>query len=188
MSTRLGCHTTNIAESSIASIMTADLNPASAAKARRWLALLAWVGLCVSIGIVIGLLFKPGAWYAGLEKPAFNPPAWLFAPVWTTLYVAMGVAAWRIWCLPASVERRLALRQFGVQLILNASWSPVFFGAHSLVGGLVVIVMMVFAIAATIQRFHALDKPAAWLLAPYLAWVSFATLLNVTLLALNGKF
>ena len=156
--------------------------------ARRWLALVAWVALCVAVGFVIGVFFKPGAWYAALDKPAFNPPAWLFAPVWTVLYVAMGVAAWRIWCLPVSTERKLALRQFGVQLILNAAWSPVFFGAHSLAGGLVVIVLMLFAIAATIQRFHPLDKPAAWLLAPYLAWVSFATLLNVALLALNGKF
>ncbi len=154
----------------------------------RWPALAAWVGLCVAVGVVIGLFFKPGLWYAALDKPAFNPPAWLFAPVWTVLYVAMGVAAWRIWCLPASTERKLALRLFGVQLILNAAWSPVFFGAHSLAGGLAVIVLMWFAIAATIQRFHPLDKPAAWLLAPYLAWVSFATLLNVALLALNGKF
>ena len=155
---------------------------------RRWLALAAWVGLCVAVGVVIGIFFKPGAWYAALEKPAFNPPAWLFAPVWTVLYVAMGVGAWRIWCLPGSTERKLALRQFGVQLILNAAWSPVFFGAQSLAGGLAVIVLLLFAIAATIQRFHPLDKPAAWLLAPYLAWVSFATLLNVALLALNGKF
>lgn len=168
--------------------MNATIQPALSANARRWLALLGWVGLCLSVGIVIGLFFKSGAWYAALEKPAFNPPAWLFAPVWTVLYIAMGVAAWRIWCLPASGERMQALRQFGVQLILNAVWTPVFFGAQSLAGGLAVIVLMVFAIAATIQRFHALDKPAAWLLAPYLAWVSFATLLNVTLLALNGKF
>lgn len=155
---------------------------------RRWLALAAWVGLCVAVGFVIGFFFKPGAWYAGLEKPAFNPPAWLFAPVWTALYVAMGVAAWRIWCRPVSIERKQALRLFGVQLILNAAWSPVFFGAQSLAGGLVVIVLMLFAIAATIQRFHPIDKAAAWLLAPYLAWVSFATLLNVALFALNGKF
>ncbi|MCY7386694.1 MAG: tryptophan-rich sensory protein [Burkholderiales bacterium] len=168
--------------------MNTDVQPALFANARRWLALLAWVGLCLSVGVVIGLFFKPGSWYDALEKPAFNPPAWLFAPVWTVLYVAMGVAAWRVWRLSKSLERTQALRQFGVQLILNAAWSPIFFGAQSLAGGLAVIVLMVFAIAATIQRFHTLDKPAAWLLAPYLAWVSFATLLNVTLLALNGKF
>lgn len=160
----------------------------NAVNTRRWLALVAWVGLCVGVGILIGLLFKPGPWYAALEKPSFNPPAWLFAPVWTILYIAMGVAAWRIWRLPATADRTQALRQFCIQLALNAAWSPTFFGAHSLAGGLAVITLMLFAIAITIQRFHPLDKVAAWLLAPYLAWVSFATLLNVTLLALNGKF
>ena len=155
---------------------------------RRWLELAAWVGLCMAVGIIAGLLFKPGVWYAGLDKPFFNPPSWLFAPVWTMLYIAMGVAAWRIGCLPASAGRNQALRQFGVQLALNAAWTPVFFGAQSLVGGLIVVVMMAFAIVVTIQRFHPLDKIAAWLLAPYLAWVGFATALNVALLALNGKF
>ena len=163
-------------------------DPRLYANARRWLALAAWVGLCLAIGIIAGLLFKPGAWYAALDKPLFNPPAWLFAPVWTMLYIAMGVAAWRIACLPASAERKQALRQFGVQLALNATWTPVFFGAQSLVGGLVVIVLMAFAIVVTIQRFHPLDKIAAWLLAPYLAWVAFAAALNVALLALNGNF
>jgi tryptophan-rich sensory protein len=160
----------------------------TASRANRWLALLASVALCMTIGIVAGLLFKPGAWYAALEKPFFNPPASVFAPVWTMLYIAMGVAAWRIWRLPASVARTQALRQFAVQLALNAIWTPVFFGAQSLPGGLVVIVLMAFAIVVTIQRFHPLDKTAAWLLAPYLAWVTFATGLNVALLALNGKF
>lgn len=158
------------------------------APARRWLALTSWVALCLAIGFTSGFLFKPGPWYAALEKPFFNPPAWLFAPAWTVLYVAMGVAAWRIWRLPSSAERAQALRKFGVQLALNAAWTPVFFGAHSLGGGLAVIIAMWFAIAITIQSFHPLDKPAAWLLAPYLAWVSFATLLNVALLTLNGNF
>ena len=168
--------------------MNAESSSAHAENARRWLALTAWVGICVAIGFIIGFFFNPGTWFAALEKPAFNPPAWVFAPVWTLLYVVMGVAAWRIWCLPASAERKSALRQFGVQLVFNAAWSPTFFGAQSLGGGLVVIVLLLFAIAATIQRFHALDKFAAWLLAPYLAWVSFATLLNVAFLAMNGKF
>ena len=154
----------------------------------NWLALAAWVGLCVAIGVIVGLLFKPGAWYAALDKPAFNPPASVFAPVWTILYIAMGTAAWRIWRLPTSPARRQALRQFAVQLALNATWSPVFFGAQSLGGGLIVIFMLAIAIIVTIQRFHPLDKIAAWLLAPYLAWVAFASALNVALFALNAKF
>ena len=164
------------------------MHPDARPNTRRWLALAMWVGLCVAVGVVAGLLFKPGAWYASLEKPAFNPPAWLFAPVWTMLYIAMGVAAWRIECLPASAERKLALRQFGVQLALNAAWTPVFFGGQSLWGGVVVIVLMAFAIIVAIQRFYPLDKIAAWLLAPYLAWVAFASILNVSLLAFNGKW
>lgn len=155
---------------------------------RRWLALAAAVALCLSVGFVSGWLFRPGAWYAGLDKPPFNPPAWVFAPAWTILYVTMAVAVWRIWCLAASAARSQALRQFGVQLGLNALWTPVFFGAQSLSGGLAVILAMAIAIMVTIQRFHPLDRLAAWLLVPYLAWVAFATVLNVSLLALNGKF
>lgn len=165
-----------------------SINTPETAKPRIWLALVAWVGLCLAVGTVTGFLFKPGAWYISLDKPFFNPPAWIFAPAWTILYIAMGVAAWRIWCLPESTARKQALRQFGVQLALNAMWTPVFFGAHSLAGGLAVILMMALAIVVTIQRFHPLDKTAAWMLAPYLAWVTFATALNVSLLALNGNF
>ncbi len=168
--------------------MTSVTRKLESTPTHRWLALAAWVALCMAVGLVSGFLFKPDAWFAALEKPFFNPPSWLFAPVWTTLYVAMGVAAWRIWCQPATVARTQALRQFCIQLALNAAWTPVFFGAHALAGGLVVIVLMWIAIAFTIRRFHCLDKIAAWLLVPYLAWVSFATLLNVALLALNGKF
>ena len=154
----------------------------------RWWALTGWVGLCVAIGMVTALIYQPDGWYAALDKPVFNPPAWLFAPVWTILYVAMGVAAWRVACLPGSAERTLALRQFGVQLALNAAWTPVFFGTRSLGGSVVVIVLLAIAIVVTIQRFHPLDKVAAWLLAPYLAWVAFASVLSVSLLTRNGKY
>lgn len=154
----------------------------------RWLGLVLWIALCMAVGVIDGALFQPGAWFDGLEKPFFNPPAAVFAPVWTLLYILMGVAAWRVWTLRQSSERKQALRQFLVQLVLNAIWTPVFFGAQSLAGGLVVIVLLDIAIMVTIQRFHPLDKLSAWLLAPYLAWVAFATALNVALLALNGNF
>ena len=157
------------------------------ARLLRWSAMAASIGLCAAAGFISGWLFPPDAWYLALDKPFFNPPAWLFAPVWTLLYVAMGVAAWRIWCVPDSPERAQALRQFALQLALNAAWTPVFFGAHSLAGGFAVIVLLVFAIAVTIQRFHPLDKMSAWLLAPYLAWVAFATALNAAIWSLNGN-
>jgi translocator protein len=149
-------------------------------------ALLISVGICFAIGFTTGYFFRPGEWYAALDKPPFNPPSWLFAPVWTVLYVMMGVAAWRIWKTAASAERTTALRSFAVQLVLNAAWSPTVFGMHSLGGGVAVIVAMAFAIIVTIQRFHPIDKIAARLLYPYLGWVAFATALNVSLWALNS--
>ncbi len=154
----------------------------------RWRSLAAWIALCVMVGVLTGLLFKPDGWYFALEQPVFNPPTWLFAPVWTILYVVMGVSAWRIGCLPDSPARMKALWRFAVQLALNAVWAPVFFGLHSIGGALAIIVLMALAIVVTIQHFHPLDKIAAWLLAPYLAWVAFATVLNASLYALNGKF
>ncbi len=148
--------------------------------------------LCQAAGVAGALVTDPGqgSWYAGLVKPPFNPPSWVFAPVWTTLYTLMGLAAWRVWRVGArdgaqAPAARGALTWFGVQLALNAVWTPVFFGAEQLAAALGIIVVMAAAIAWTLRRFWPLDRPAAWMLAPYLAWVSFATVLNGSLLALN---
>lgn len=138
---------------------------------------------------VVGSLFTVQAiptWYAGLAKPALNPPSWVFGPVWTTLYFLMGVAAFLVWrkrwlCR----EVRIALAFFVGQLLLNALWSIVFFGLRSPGGALVEIVFLWTAIVATITAFARVSKPAAWLLAPYLAWVSFAAYLNYALWSLN---
>jgi translocator protein len=158
----------------------------SNANPRHWWSLAAWVAICLMVGVVTGYLFKPGAWYFALTQPLFNPPPWLFAPVWTILYVVMGVAAWRVWCLPGSTARTAALRRFAFQLALNAAWTPVFFGLHSIGGALVVIALLALAIMIVIRHFHALDRSAAWLLGPYLAWVVFAATLNASLFVLNG--
>jgi len=125
-------------------------------------------------------------WYAGLAKPGFTPPNWLFGPVWTLLYAMMAYAMWRILSLPASLPgRSTAIATFFVQLGLNALWSWAFFGAHSPAAGLVVILALMVAIIATIRAFWPLDRVAAYLLMPYLAWVAYATALNAAVWRLN---
>ncbi|MBK9034472.1 MAG: tryptophan-rich sensory protein [Myxococcales bacterium] len=139
-----------------------------------------WIALCQAAG-GLGALATSAAWYRALDRPAWAPPGWVFGPVWLTLYAAMGVAAWLVWRTPSGAARTRALRWFGLQLGLNAAWTPVFFGLRSLVGGLVVIVALLAAIVATIVAFAPRSRPAAWLLAPYLAWVAFAAALNAAL-------
>jgi tryptophan-rich sensory protein len=126
-------------------------------------------------------------WYSVLVKPSFNPPNWVFAPVWTTLYVLMAFAVWRILRLPeASAARRSALTLFFVQLALNAAWSWMFFGAHSPLLGAINIVPQLLVILATVVAFPRLNKIAAWCLVPLAAWVAFATVLNIAIWQLNG--
>jgi tryptophan-rich sensory protein len=126
-------------------------------------------------------------WYAGLAKPAFTPPNWVFGPAWTVLYLAMAYAAWRILSLaPDTPGRGAALGAFFVQLALNAGWSWAFFGANSPLAGLVVILALELAILVTIALFRRLDGIAALLLVPYAAWVAYATALNLAIWRLNG--
>ena len=125
-------------------------------------------------------------WYAGLVKPSFNPPNWLFGPVWTALYLLMAFAVWRILRLPeASAARRWALGLFFAQLALNAAWSWMFFAAHNPLLGLVNIVPQILVILATIVAFYRVDKFAAWCIVPLAAWVGFATVLNLAIWKLN---
>jgi len=126
-------------------------------------------------------------WYAGLTKPGFNPPNWVFGPVWTTLYLLMAFALWRILRLPPGTPGRpMALAYFFAQLALNAAWSWLFFWAHSPLLGLIDIVPQLALIAASIVSFARVDKIAAWCLVPLLAWVSYASLLNAAIWWLNG--
>jgi translocator protein len=125
-------------------------------------------------------------WYAGLIKPAFNPPNWLFPVAWTALFALMAYAVYRIWKWPpATPGRTKALLAYHGQLILNVSWSLAFFGAQSPLLGLVVIVPFLALIVLTIRAFDVVDPFASWLLWPYAAWVCFATLINVAIVALN---
>ena len=144
---------------------------------RAALVLVALVLACHAAG-ALGALVTAAAWYRELARPSWAPPGWVFGPVWLTLYTMMGVAAWRVWRTPSGPARSRALGWFAAQLALNAAWTPVFFGLRSLGGGLVVIGLLVVAIAGTIRAFRVVAPRAAWLLAPYLAWVLFATALN----------
>jgi tryptophan-rich sensory protein len=138
---------------------------------------------------VLGGMFTgpaiPG-WYAGLAKPSFNPPNWVFGPVWTLLYAMMAYAFFRILRFSPRVPgRSMAIVSFAGQLILNAAWSGAFFGLQSPAAGLIVIVPLLGLILLTIGLFMRLDRIAGWLLAPYALWVSFAMLLNFALWRLN---
>ena len=152
---------------------------------RLALALAGWLVVCFSAAS-LGALFMPGEWYATLKKPAWNPPGWIFGPVWSALYTMMAVAAWLVWKRGGFAAQRRPLALFLVQLALNAAWTPLFFGLHRPGLAFAEIVLLWLAIAATLVAFRHVSRPAAWLLAPYLAWVSFAALLNFTLWRLNS--
>lgn len=124
-------------------------------------------------------------WYEGLVKPPLNPPNWVFGPVWTLLYVLMGVAFYRILRSPDGLRRRRAIWLFAAQLLFNTAWSFAFFAAHSPLLGLVVILPLEALILATIDAFRRIDGLAAACLVPYALWVGFATYLNAAFLALN---
>jgi tryptophan-rich sensory protein len=151
-------------------------------------ALAVFIAVALLAGWIGSLATAPNipTWYAGLAKPSFNPPNAVFPVVWTILYVVMGVAAWLVWRAPAGESRRLALTAWFVQLVLNVLWSFAFFAARSPLAGLIVIVVLLAAIVVTILAFRRLNGIAALLLAPYLAWVAFAAVLNASILSLNA--
>lgn len=125
-------------------------------------------------------------WYRTLEKPSFNPPPQVFAPVWITLYVLMGIAFFLIWQKSAeNSDVKYAMTVFIVQLVFNTLWSIVFFGFHSISGGMIVIIILWFLILTTIFSFFKISHPAAYLLIPYILWVSFAAVLNFAIWKLN---
>jgi translocator protein len=125
-------------------------------------------------------------WYSALNKPSFTPPNWLFAPVWTTLYVLMAFGVWRVLRAADPRARRLpALILFSVQLVLNAAWSWMFFGARSPLLGLINILPQLIAVCATIYFFYWIDRVAAWCLVPLAVWVAFASILNLSIWWLN---
>ena len=153
-----------------------------------------WAALAIAILPVVAASIAGSAvtvpqiptWYAGLAKPPFNPPNWIFAPVWTTLFALMALGAFRILRRPVGTPgRRRALLVYHLQLLFNIGWSFAFFGANSPLAGLAVILPLLALIVATIVAFRPLDRLASNLFWPYLAWVAFATLLNASIWWLN---
>lgn len=143
-----------------------------------------WILLCFSAA-TMGALFPPGEWYLQLNKPAWNPPSWLFGPVWSALYLMMAVAAWLVWRTGGFSVQRGPLVFFLVQLGLNALWTPLFFGLHRPGLAFVEILLLWVSICLTAAAFFRVRRLAGWLLLPYLAWVSFASVLNFTLWRMN---
>ncbi len=159
-----------------------------AQKTREWIPLLACIALAQSAG-ALGSLFTANAvtrWYPLINKPDITPPSWIFGPVWITLYTLMGCAAFIVWKkAKATRAGKIALGIFGLQLILNALWSLLFFGVKNIPLALGEIILLWLAIVATILAFARISRTAAWLLIPYLLWVSFATYLNYAFWTLN---
>ncbi|MFN0194082.1 MAG: TspO/MBR family protein [Aestuariivirga sp.] len=149
------------------------------------LALFGFVGACF-LAAATGALFPPGEWYEQLVKPSWRPPNWLFAPAWTILYLTIAVSGWLVWREFGFVAAALPFAIYFVQLILNAAWTPIFFGLHRPDLAFFEIVFLWLSIVATIAFFHPLNAEAAWLLLPYLAWVTFASALNFAIWQLNS--
>ena len=150
--------------------------------------LLLCILLCQAIGGIGALFTTPeiSGWYATLQKPSFNPPNWIFGPVWTTLFLLMGVSLWLILKKDTNAPtRKTALIAFIIQLALNSIWSFLFFKLHSPLAGLIEITLLWVAIFFWIVKTYPISKTAAWMNFPYLAWVSFASVLNFWIWKLN---
>ena len=155
-----------------------------------WTKALIIVPIIVVLGFLAGVVSNSGfanGWYADLVKPAFQPPAWAFGVMWTTLYTMLGIALAAILNEPPSDRRRDAVWLFGGQLVLNFAWSPLFFGAHMIDAALLVIVVMLLMAAVAANYFRRLRAVAGWLMLPYLAWLCLATALNYETGKLNPR-
>lgn len=137
--------------------------------------------IVLGVGFAIGLTIRPGEWYASLSKPFFTPPNWLFGPAWTAIYILIAVAGWRVALVTGF--KTPSFRLWILQLLLNWSWTPVFFGLHQMAVGLLVVVALLVTVIAFILKVP--DRIAAWCFVPYALWLGYATVLNAGVLALN---
>jgi tryptophan-rich sensory protein len=160
--------------------------PASSKKTEL-LGLAISLGACFLVAAIGGLVTSTSVndWYLTLRRPAWNPPAWVFGPVWTALYFLMGVSAWLVWKNVPPNNSRLPLALFGFQLLLNLLWSILFFGLQEVGWAAAEIVLLWLTIALMLVLFMRIDRLAGWLLVPYLLWVGFAGVLNFSLWSLN---
>lgn len=149
------------------------------------LSLVGWLALCFAAAST-GVFVSTGDWYASLIKPSWNPPSWLFGPVWSILYCVMAVAAWLVWCLGGWERQRIPLALFVLQLTLNALWTPLFFGLHMPGLAFGEMCLLWLALVSTVILFWRIRPLAGFLLVPYLGWVSFAAFLNFTIWQLNS--
>ena len=154
---------------------------------RDILSLFTFIILCLAVSGIGGAITATSVdtWYQALKKPPFNPPDWVFAPVWTTLYILMGIAAWRVWRLRSFEVTGQAIAVFAVQLGLNLTWSFLFFGLQRIDLALVEIIVLLCAIITNTILFWRIDRLAGLLFVPYAAWVTYATVLNASLWLLN---
>ena len=148
----------------------------------RWLALALFILLVVGVGSVVGAVTAPGDWYAGLDKPPFNPPNWVFGPVWSILYVMIAIAGWRTWM---EAPKSTAMALWVGQLVANWVWSPLFFSLQMLWPAFVVCLIMIGLTLGFIIVMRRRDAIASWLMVPYLFWLCFAGVLNASVAVLN---
>lgn len=158
--------------------------PISPSALRQALALVGWLALCFAAA-GSAIVVSTDGWYAALNKPSWNPPSWLFGPAWSLLYVMMAVAAWLVWREGGWKAQRRALGFFLVQWLLNALWTPLFFGLHQPGFAFAEIMALWLVLLITVTLFWRVRKVAGALLLPYLAWVTFAAVLNFTIWRLN---
>jgi tryptophan-rich sensory protein len=154
----------------------------------RWLQLIAFIVVCEGVGLIGGLWTGPEIprWYRTLTKPSFNPPGWIFGPVWTSLYLLMAIAAWLVFNAPSSPPRTIGLALFLFQLALNLAWSWIFFRKHAIGAAAIEVSVLWCSIGATTFVLSQISATSAWLMAPYWAWVTFASILNATIWRLNS--
>jgi tryptophan-rich sensory protein len=150
----------------------------------RYASLTAFLSLVI-LAAAFGSSFEAGTWYQTMNKPSWTPPGWLFGPVWAVLYVMIALAAWKVW-MTGHYARQSALAWWGLQLILNAAWSWLFFGLHRPGWAWLEMALLIVVVALCIRAFRPLSKPAANLMVPYLLWLVFAWVLNLAIWTMNG--